>query len=71
MDDIRDMLDGYPGIQGEVVTFLGDRISESISGEAAPVVISVYGDDLDVIDDKANEIVQVLNNTNLVQGAAE
>jgi CzcA family heavy metal efflux pump len=70
MDDIHDMLDGYPGIQGEVVTFLGDRISESISGEAAPVVISVYGDDLDVIDDKADEIVQVLNNTNLVQGAS-
>jgi CzcA family heavy metal efflux pump len=71
MNDIRGMLDRFPGIQSEVVTFLGDRISETISGESAPVVISVYGDDLDVLDDKAREIAQVLNNTNLIQGAAD
>src|SRR5208337_5562007 len=71
MDHIRDLLDHFPGIQAEVVTFLGDRISETISGETAPVVISVYGDDLDVLDDKAREIAQVLNNTNLIRGAAD
>ena len=60
MDEIRDILGSFPGIQSEVVTFLGDRISETISGEAAPVVVSVYGDDLDVIDDKAREVAQVL-----------
>ena len=42
MDELRDMLDGFPGIQGEVVTFLGDRISETITGETAPVVVNVY-----------------------------
>ena len=62
MDDIRDIAGRFPGIQAEVVTFLGDRISETITGESAPVVINVYGDDLDVIDDKAAEIAQVLNN---------
>jgi CzcA family heavy metal efflux pump len=61
MDDLRDLLDGFPGIQGEVVTFLGDRISETITGESAPVVVNVYGDDLDVIDEKAREIAQVLH----------
>jgi len=60
MDDLRDMLDGFPGIQAEVVTFLGDRISETITGESAPVVVNVYGDDLDVIDDKARDVVRVL-----------
>ena len=60
MDDLRDMLDGFPGIQGEVVTFLGDRISETITGESAPVVVNVYGDDLDMIDDKARDVVRVL-----------
>ncbi len=68
MDQIRDILDGFPGIQSEVVTFLGDRISETISGESAPVVVNVFGDDLDVIDDKAREIAQVLGG---VPGAAE
>jgi Cu/Ag efflux pump CusA len=60
MDDLRDMLDGFPGIQAEVVTFLGDRISETITGESAPVIVNVYGDDLDLIDDKARDIARVL-----------
>jgi CzcA family heavy metal efflux pump len=68
MDELRDKLDHFPGIQGEVVTFLGDRISETITGENAPVVINVYGDDLDIIDDKAKEIAGVLNT---VPGAAD
>jgi CzcA family heavy metal efflux pump len=60
MSDIREMLEGTPGIQAEVVTFLGDRISETITGESAPVVINVYGEDLDIIDDKAREIAAVI-----------
>lgn len=59
-DEIRKTLAQFPGIQFEVMTFLGDRISESISGESAPVAINVFGDDLDIIDAKAAEIVQVL-----------
>ncbi len=58
--EIRKILEQFPGIQFEVVTFLGDRISESISGETAPVVVNVFGDDLDAIDAKAAEIAQVL-----------
>ncbi|HZM01788.1 MAG TPA: efflux RND transporter permease subunit [Candidatus Saccharimonadales bacterium] len=65
--EIRKVLDGFPGLQSEVMTFLGDRIGETISGETAPVVINVYGDDLDVIDDKAKEVSDVLSK---VQGAA-
>ncbi|MDB6022898.1 MAG: heavy metal efflux pump, cobalt-zinc-cadmium [Pedosphaera sp.] len=58
--EIRAALDKFPGIQGEVMTFLGDRISETIAGENAPVVINVFGDDLDTIDAKAAEVAQVL-----------
>ena len=48
--ELRGILARYPGIQSEVVTFLGDRISESLSGETAQVAIKVFGDDLDVLD---------------------
>jgi len=58
--EIRKALEQIPGIQFEVMTFLGDRISESISGETAPVVINVFGEDLDAIDAKASEIAQVV-----------
>jgi len=49
-EQLRSILERYPGIQSEVVTFLGDRISESLSGETAQVAVKVYGDDLDVLD---------------------
>ena len=53
-------LEKFPGIQFEVLTFLGDRIGETLTGETSPVVINVYGDDLDVIDAKAAEVAAVL-----------
>ncbi len=66
--EIRDTLAKFPGIQTEVLTFLGDRIGETISGETAQVVVNLFGDDLDVLDAKANEVAQVLKT---VPGAAD
>ncbi len=60
MKDIRQLLDATPGIQSEVMTFLGDRIGETISGETAPVVVNVFGENLDIIDAKASEVANVL-----------
>jgi CzcA family heavy metal efflux pump len=48
--ELRAIVEKYPGLQSEVVTFLGDRISESLSGETAQVAIKVFGDDLDSLD---------------------
>jgi CzcA family heavy metal efflux pump len=47
---IREIVESYPGLRTEVVTFLGDRFSESLTGETADVVINVFGDDLDALD---------------------
>jgi len=58
---IRSLLESFPGIQFEVMTFLADRIGESISGETADVVVYVFGDDLDVLDRKAEEMAAVLS----------
>jgi CzcA family heavy metal efflux pump len=49
-DEVRAVLARYPAVQSEVLTFLGDRISESLSGETAQGVIQVHGADLDTID---------------------
>lgn len=66
--EIRKTLASFPGIQFEVLTFLGDRIGETISGETAPVVVNVFGDDLDTLDAKAGEVAAVLRS---VRGAAD
>jgi Cu/Ag efflux pump CusA len=57
---LRKILAGYPGIQGEVVTFLGDRIGESLSGETAQVAIKVFGNDLQSLDDTGDHIMAAL-----------
>ena len=60
-DQLRDILSHYPGLQSEVVTFLGDRINDSITGEAAQIAIKVFSDDLDSLDSTAANIVHVLS----------
>jgi Cu/Ag efflux pump CusA len=57
---LRAILAGYPGIQSEVVTFLGDRISESLTGGTAQVAVKVFGDDLETLDRIGNQIVAAL-----------
>jgi len=65
---IREVLAQYPGIQSEALTFLGDRISESLSGETAKVAINVYGPDLDILDRVAADVARALQS---VPGAAD
>jgi CzcA family heavy metal efflux pump len=67
-DEIRAILKRFPGITFEVLTFLGDRIGETLTGETAPVVVNIFGEDLDVLDAKAQEVVKVLE---AVPGAAD
>ena len=67
-EELRGILEHYPGVQSEVVTFLGDRISESLSGVNAQAVIKIFGDDLDVLDKSAGKVVAALAN---VKGIVE
>ena len=59
-DEIRATLDAEPGLRTEVLTFLGDRIGETISGDAAEVVVSVFGDDLDALERSAARLATEL-----------
>ncbi|MEO6078161.1 MAG: efflux RND transporter permease subunit [Steroidobacteraceae bacterium] len=59
-EELRGILEHYPGTQSEVVTFLGDRIGESLSGETAQVAIKVFGEDLDSLDRVGDNILSTL-----------
>lgn len=59
-DEIRGILEQFPGIQFEVLTFLGDRIGETLTGETSPIVVNIFGDELDMLDLKAKEVARVL-----------
>ncbi|WP_028207428.1 efflux RND transporter permease subunit [Paraburkholderia nodosa] len=57
---IRQALARFPGLSTSVNTFLEERIDETISGTTAPVVVNVFGNDLDVIDRTAQQVAQLI-----------
>ncbi|KAF0094345.1 MAG: heavy metal efflux pump cobalt-zinc-cadmium [Puniceicoccaceae bacterium 5H] len=65
---IRAIMESYPNVQTETLTFLGDRMSESLSGETAAVVISIFGQDLQALNQAAAQVRGVVQ---AVPGAIE
>ena len=57
---IHAVLDAYPGLTTEVLTFLGDRIGESLSGESASLAVGIYGAESDTLDPVAARIAAVM-----------
>jgi CzcA family heavy metal efflux pump len=57
---IHEVLADYPGLTTEVLTFLGDRIGETLTGESAALAVNVYGQDLDQIDAAAGRVAALL-----------
>jgi CzcA family heavy metal efflux pump len=60
LEKIRDVLNHFPGANFSVNTFLTERVEETLSGYTAPVVVNIFGPDLDVLDAKAAEVAKVL-----------
>ena len=57
---IHTVLDAYPGLQTEVLTFLGDRIGESLTGETAAIAVNIYGADADTLEATAGQVKTAL-----------
>jgi CzcA family heavy metal efflux pump len=66
--EIRRVLARFPGVYFSIKTFLTERIEETLSGATAQVVVKLFGDDLDVVDERAREVARVLRG---VPGAAD
>jgi CzcA family heavy metal efflux pump len=66
--EIREALKEFPGLTFRIMSPLAERIEETISGATAQVVINIFGNDLDALDQKAEEVRQVLAN---IKGAAD
>ncbi len=58
--EIRQTLGTFPGLTFRVMSPLAERIEETLSGATAQVVVNLFGDDLDALDQKAGEVRQVL-----------
>jgi CzcA family heavy metal efflux pump len=53
---IEKVVYGYPGLFHNVETYLNERIDEVLSGSSQTFVVRIYGPNLDVIHEKAEEV---------------
>ena len=58
LEHIQATVDGYPGIFRDVQTYLRERIREVLTGTSDAIVVRIFGQDLDVLRDKAEEVRQ-------------
>ena len=57
---LQEVVDGYPGLYRDLLTYLKERIREVLSGAGEAVVIRLYGPDLEVLRTKAQEVREVM-----------
>lgn len=57
---IQETVDGYPGLVRDVQTYLKERIREVLTGSSDTIVVRIYGPDLEVLREKADEVRDAL-----------
>jgi CzcA family heavy metal efflux pump len=57
---IQETVAGYPGVFRDVQTYLKERIREVLTGSSDAIVLRIFGEDLGVLQEKADEIESIL-----------
>jgi CzcA family heavy metal efflux pump len=57
---IQEVVDGYPGLYRDVLTYLKERIREVLTGSSQAIVVRIYGPDLQTLRSQADEVKQAL-----------
>jgi Cu/Ag efflux pump CusA len=61
---VQEVVDGYTGLSRQVETYQPDRISQAISGPDKELVVRIYGHDLPLLREKAEEVRELVAATN-------
>ena len=51
---VQEIVDGYPGLYRDLLTYLTERIKEVLTGTSASIVVRVFGPDMDELRSTAN-----------------
>ncbi|BCW71563.1 efflux RND transporter permease subunit [Arthrobacter sp. NicSoilB8] len=58
---VEEVVAGYPGLHRDVQTYLKERIEEVITGASEPILVRVYGDDLNVLREEAQRVKAIMD----------
>ena len=67
LEAIRTTVDGYPGLDRSVTTYPADRIAEVFGEAERDVSVRIYGQDLDTLETKAEELRTAMSGINGIQ----
>jgi Cu/Ag efflux pump CusA len=57
---IQEVVDSYPGLYHDVLTYFNERVDEVLAGSTEPIVIRIFGEDLEELRSKAQEVKHLL-----------
>jgi Cu/Ag efflux pump CusA len=60
VEEIQTVVDGYPGLYRDLLTYLRERIKEVLTGVSATLVVRIYGPDLDRLEVTAHEVERAI-----------
>ncbi|HLJ10656.1 MAG TPA: efflux RND transporter permease subunit [Planctomycetaceae bacterium] len=64
---IQSIVDGYPGLKRDLLTYLKEAIKEVLTGSGGSIVVRVFGPDLAVLRSKAQEVKKLMEDVDGVQ----
>ncbi|MEO8495414.1 MAG: efflux RND transporter permease subunit [Planctomycetota bacterium] len=59
--EIQEIVDGYPGLHRDLLTYLRERVKEVLSGASASIVVRIYGDDIAKLREHAARVEQAMS----------
>ena len=57
---IQEVVDSYPGLYHDVLTYFNERVDEVLAGSTEPIVVRIFGQDLDELRTEAQHIKHLL-----------
>ncbi len=57
---IQEVVDGYPGLYRDVLTYLKERIKEVLTGASATIVVRLFGPDMAVLRDQGQRAAKAI-----------
>ncbi len=69
LDAMREVVASYPGMNGQVQTYLSKKLRETLTGRDTTLTVRVYGQDLKIVHGKAEEIRGILSKIEGIEDA--
>ena len=66
---IQEVVDGYPGLSSSVGSYAAERVNADLAGSGRDVTARVYGENLTVLREKADEVLAAMSGVDGVENA--